>query len=113
MNTCALSGQAAGTLAAECLRTGKTLAELDAREIETVRRTLMRDDMLIPGARICAFAVRMEDLPRDGLLPAAVRAGDRMAVRPDRGLVGELHEIAAFLWFCALGNGRILFLCSV
>lgn len=52
MNTCALSGQAAGTLAAECLQTGKTLAELDAREIETVRRTLMRDDMFIPGVTI-------------------------------------------------------------
>ena len=66
MNTCALSGQAAGTLAAECLRTGKTLEELDAREIETVRRTLMRDDMFIPGVTI--------DDPEDLAKQAAVSA---------------------------------------
>ena len=66
MNTCALSGQAAGTLAAECLQTGKTLEELDAREIETVRRTLMRDDMFIPGVTI--------DDPEDLAKQAAVSA---------------------------------------
>ncbi len=52
MNTCALSGQAAGTLAAACLCAGKAPAELDGREIEAIRRTLVRDDMLIPGAVI-------------------------------------------------------------
>ena len=46
MNTCALSGQAAGTLAAACLQAGKAPAELDAWEIEAIRRTLARDERM-------------------------------------------------------------------
>lgn len=49
MNTCALSGQAAGTLAAQCLRTGKMPGELTDAETAAVCRTLLRDDMFIPG----------------------------------------------------------------
>lgn len=52
MNTCALSGQAAGTLAAKCLKIGKAPAELNAEETEDIRRTLVRDDMFLPGAAI-------------------------------------------------------------
>ena len=52
MNTCALSGQAAGTLAAACLQSGKAPAELGEQEVELIRRTLARDDMFIPGAAI-------------------------------------------------------------
>ena len=42
MNTCALSGQAAGTLAAVCVRLGKSPAELDCAEVSGVRETLLR-----------------------------------------------------------------------
>ena len=52
MNTCALSGQAAGTLAVSCLNAGKAPIELDGQEIEKIRQTLAYDDMLIPGAEL-------------------------------------------------------------
>ena len=52
MNTCALSGQAAGTLAAQCLKAGKVPAELTGAEITAVCRTLALDDMFLPGAKI-------------------------------------------------------------
>ena len=52
MNTCALSGQVAGTLAARCLQVGKAPTEQTDAEIAAVRRTLARDDMFIPGAKI-------------------------------------------------------------
>ena len=51
MNTCALSGQAAGTLAAACIRAGKVPAELDGAEVNGVREILLREDMFIPGVR--------------------------------------------------------------
>ncbi len=49
MNTCALSGQAAGTLAAACIAQGRPPAELSPAEIEGIRQTLLREDMFIPG----------------------------------------------------------------
>ena len=49
MNTCALSGQAAGTLAAACAARGRPPAELSPAEIEEIRQTLLREDMFIPG----------------------------------------------------------------
>ena len=52
MNTCALSGQAAGTLAARCLQTGKAPGTLTDTEISAVCRTLARNDMFIPGVTI-------------------------------------------------------------
>lgn len=51
MNTCALSGQAAGTLAAECLSRGCPPAGLDTESVERVRQTLLREDMFIPGVK--------------------------------------------------------------
>ena len=79
MNTCALSGQAAGTLAAECLNDRKAPSELDADEVERVRRTLARDDMLIPGAGI--------DDPADLAEAASVTASS-----VHNGLPGERTE---------------------
>lgn len=49
MNTCAMSGQAAGTLAAACLARGKAPDLLDEEAREAVCEQLMEDDMLIPG----------------------------------------------------------------
>lgn len=49
MNTCALSGQAAGTLAAQCLTEKCVPQELNKEQIHTVQQRLLNDDMLIPG----------------------------------------------------------------
>lgn len=49
MNTCALSGQAAGTLASVCIKNGKTPCELEQKEINTVIEVLQKEDMFIPG----------------------------------------------------------------
>lgn len=49
MNTCALSGQAAGTLAAACIVQDRPPAGLSPSQVEQVRQTLLREDMFIPG----------------------------------------------------------------
>lgn len=49
MNTCALSGQAAGTLAAFCVRERVDPDNLTQGQIEAVQELLMKEDMLIPG----------------------------------------------------------------
>lgn len=49
MNTCALSGQAAGTLAAACLTHGRAPGELIPQEVDALRQVLLREDMFIPG----------------------------------------------------------------
>lgn len=50
-NTCALSGQAAGTLAWKCLMEGKEPSELGEQETDEILQMLLREDMLIPGKR--------------------------------------------------------------
>ena len=50
MNTCALSGQAAGTLAAFCIRHGRSPGAESRGSIGDIQRHLQREDMLIPGA---------------------------------------------------------------
>ena len=52
MNTCALSGQAAATLAAACLAAQKAPGDLAPSEIAAVQRQLLRDDVFIPGCRV-------------------------------------------------------------
>ena len=47
MDTCALSGQAAGTLASVCLRTRADTSSLGARETEKTRQILQKNDMLL------------------------------------------------------------------
>ena len=49
MNTCALSGQAAGTLAAYCAGAGTVPDDLSSDQIREIQECLMREDMLIPG----------------------------------------------------------------
>ena len=49
MNTCALSGQAAGQLAEAMVRLGKTPEEMQEGEIRQVQQALFRNDMFIPG----------------------------------------------------------------
>lgn len=49
MNTCALSGQAAGTLTAVCLREKCAPWELSGELVRKIQDQLLDDDMLIPG----------------------------------------------------------------
>lgn len=49
MNTCALSGQAAGELAVQMIRLKKAPSDLTANEIDQIRLRLTRTDMFIPG----------------------------------------------------------------
>lgn len=51
MNTCALSGQAAATLAAECIQSNMPPSQLTKAQIGTVQQTLLKEDMFIPGLR--------------------------------------------------------------
>lgn len=52
MNTCAMSGQAAGLLAASCLVRNKSPWELGSEDIRDMQRSLNRNDMLLPGIRL-------------------------------------------------------------
>ena len=49
MNTCALSGQAAGELAAEAIRQNTAPSELQPESVEKIRLQLSRNDVFIPG----------------------------------------------------------------
>ena len=49
MNTCALSGQAAGTLAAHCLADKSVPQKLSRTQVWQIQQRLLNDDMLIPG----------------------------------------------------------------
>ena len=51
MNTCALSGQAAATLAVECIRSSMPPSQLTKAQIGAVQQTLLKEDMFIPGLR--------------------------------------------------------------
>lgn len=49
MNTCALSGQAAATLASACLQYRSSPAGLSRAQINQIRQKLLRMDMFLPG----------------------------------------------------------------
>lgn len=49
MNTCALSGQAAGTMAAKCLTEGCVPGDMSKEQIKDIQQQLLDDDMFIPG----------------------------------------------------------------
>lgn len=101
MNTCALSGQAAGTLAAVCVRLGKSPAELDCAEVSGVRETLLREDMFIPG-------VRSEDGANlAGRAAAAASSHHSGACGPRAGSY-SLGE-GGFVTFPAVEGGRVAF----
>jgi len=51
MNTCALSGQAAGTLAAFGAKDDKYIPELAKTEVGRIQQQLVKDDMFIPGLK--------------------------------------------------------------
>jgi hypothetical protein len=49
MNTCALSGQAAGTAAAWCAARNEGVGDIDEKSAEKLRQILLKEDMLLPG----------------------------------------------------------------
>ena len=73
MNTCALSGQAAATLAWACIRHQRPPNALAPEQIRVIQQTLLREDMLIPGVA----AQDAEDLIPTGTLQASsVHSGE-------------------------------------
>lgn len=80
MNTCALSGQAAGALAWGCLRWNTAPASLTEAQVETVRQTLLREDMFLPGALNRDPA----DLARAAAVTASSRFSPESVPGPDR-----------------------------
>lgn len=52
MDTCALSGQAAATLAVQCENGNTYPSALTASDIQQIRQQLLKDDMMIPGVRM-------------------------------------------------------------
>lgn len=99
MNTCALSGQAVGTLAAVCIAQGRPPAELSPDEVEGVRQTLLREDMFIPGV---PSADKMDLAPQ--ALVSASSFHDGNAVPLSDGL--ELTD-SAFAVFPGVAGGCV------
>ena len=99
MNTCALSGQAAGTLAAQCLQGRKTPEALTDAEVAAVRRTLARDDMFLPGAAI--------DDPDDLAKQASVSVSSVHAGHPGERSGRMSLKDGGFLAFPAVRGRRI------
>ena len=99
MNTCALSGQAAGTLAAQCLCAGKAPAELTDVEIIAVRRTLVQDDMFIPGAKI--------DNPEDLAKQATISVSSVHSGHPGEATGRISLKDGGFVTFPAVPGKRI------
>lgn len=98
MNTCALSGQAAGTLAAACIARGRPPAELSPDEVEQVRQTLLREDMFIPGV---SSADKMDLAPQARVSASSFHDGGSAPL--DTGL--ELTQ-GAFAVFPGVAGGR-------
>lgn len=99
MNTCALSGQAAGTLAGICIARGRPPAELSPDGVEEVRQTLLREDMFIPGVP----SADKTDLAPQALVSAS-SFHDGSAVPLSDGL--ELTD-SAFAVFPGIAGGRV------
>lgn len=90
MNTCALSGQAAGTLAAFCAASGRPPAAEVQQNIEALQTRLAKDDMLILGRRGTD--------PEDRAQQACVTASSYYQVR-DEGKAGSL-ALAQEVFLC-------------
>ena len=75
MDTCALSGQAAATLAGKCIRLKKEPARLTELEINDILNILQREDMFIPGKK--------EDGKKNLAESAAITASSRYKIKPD------------------------------
>ncbi len=102
MNTCALSGQAAGTLAAKCLELECRPGDLDKEEVKDIQQRLLDGDMLIPGV---AF---------DETRNLAGNAAVRVSSEEEKGSAEEdgswdLEEGGFLVWPKAAGKAEALF----
>lgn len=82
MNTCALSGQAAASLAACCIKEQKCLPDLQRKEFSEIQQALIKDDMFIPGV--------YEKDPSDVLLHQKVEASSHSDMKAAEA-TGELN----------------------
>lgn len=101
MNTCALSGQAAGTLAAVCIAQGRPPAGLSPNGVERVRQTLLREDMFIPGV---SPSDKMDLAPQARVSASSFHDGSALPL--NAGL--ELTD-GAFAVFPGVAGGRVTF----
>lgn len=102
MNTCALSGQAAGSLAAKCLELKCRPEDLDREAVKDIQQRLLDDDMLIPGVDF------------DGARNLAETAAVRVSSEEDTGSTWEdgswdLDKGGFLVWPKAAGKAEILF----
>ena len=88
--TCAVMGQAVGTAAAGCIRTGLSPREYGRRQMTELQRTLQRDDQFIPD-------LRYED-------PANVVAGGKASATSESA--GDVAANVLDGWFRTLPAGE-------
>ncbi len=87
MGTCAIGGQAIGTAAAQALRAGTTIREVDIRALQ---QTLLRDDCYLPGLK----NEDADDLART----SAVRASSEQAAHPAANLLSGVTRNIDGAW---------------
>lgn len=98
MNTCALSGQAAGTLAAACIARGQSPAELPPDQVEEVRQILLREDMFIPGV---SSTDKMDLAPQARISASSFHSGGTAPLNAGLELTKD-----AFAVFPGVAGGR-------
>jgi len=99
MNTCALCGQAAGTLAAACLQEGLPPGELPEASVQHLRQKLLREDMFIPGLK--------NDDPGDLARKSQATASSHLSGAAGK-VVGEYSlKDGGFVLFPAKGGGTV------
>ena len=124
MNTCALSGQAAGTMAALGIQTKRKAGDISPEEVGRIQSILLREDMFIPGireqtSRNLAVSARVSasswndgapgceagrlQLAQSGFLLAPGRAGKLLAFRLHSS-AKEAVEIQVALYLSELPN---------
>lgn len=92
MATCALTGQAVGTAAAQCVRTGSTPRTID---IPLLQQTLMEDDCYLPFLHRKVSAITKQASCSH---PILTNGYDRPRNGQDNGAVINLGESIVFSW---------------
>lgn len=102
MNTCALSGQAAGSLAAKCLELKRRPGDLDREAVKDIQQRLLDNDMLIPGVDF--------DRTRNLAGNAAVQvSSEENAGSAEEDGCWDLAEGGFLVWPKAAGRAEVLF----
>jgi hypothetical protein len=103
MGTCAVIGQAVGTAAAQCVEAGVLPRDLakDAKRVERLQQTLLRDDQSIKNARnldprdVARQATVTASAEKDNAKAALVIDGYTRDIPDKRGDPAEVHQWAA------------------